>query len=116
MGQPIHKVQLDGWARSLAYFRDMAIRSSVRVQDVTIRRVHDGVHLIADDVAIPLAEADRADTEKAIALLSGLRNKATAAMKANDVELADEDDKVVVSFEYRIEGAACIVQVAQVAE
>jgi hypothetical protein len=92
-----------------------SLRSSVRAL-VAIRRIHDSEHLIADDVAIPIADADRADTEKAIAVLGGLREKAIAAMKANKVELAGPEDKVVVSFDYRIEGGAAIVQIAQVAE
>lgn len=96
----------------------MGIRfGTKRSADVTIRRVHDGDHLIADDVAIPLSEADKADTEKAIAVLGRLRDRAIEEMKAADVELAnEEEDHVVTSFEFRIEGSKAVVQVAQVAE
>lgn len=87
-----------------------------RASDATITRVHDDVHLIADDVAIPIAEADRADTEKAFAIIAKLRDRALTAMKDNDRYVAGADDKVVVSFDYRLESGSAVVQVAQVAE
>ena len=84
--------------------------------EATITRVHDDVHLIADDVAIPIAEADRADTEKAFAVIGKLRDRALKAMKDHDCDIAGEDDKVVISFDYRLENGNAVVQVAQVAE
>jgi hypothetical protein len=87
-----------------------------RALDATITRVHDDVHLIADDVAIPIAEADRADTEKAFAVINRLRDRALKAMKDGNCDVAGEDDKVVVSFDYRLENGHAVVQVAQVAE
>lgn len=87
-----------------------------RALDATITRVHDDVHLIADDVAIPIAEADRIDTEKAFAIIGRLRDRALKAMKDSNCDVAGEDDKVVVSFDYRLEGGNAVVQVAQVAE
>lgn len=84
--------------------------------EATITRVHDEVHLIADDVAIPIAEADRADTEKAFAIIGRLRERALQAMKDSDCDMAGEDDKVVISFDYRMENGNAVVQVAQVAE
>lgn len=78
--------------------------------------MHDEVHLIADDVAIPIAEADRGETERAFAVIDKLRERALQAMKDQDCDLAASDDKVVFAFDYRLENGSAVVQVAQVAE
>jgi len=97
----------------------MALRPAIKRDSppLAIRQVHSDVHLIAHDVFIPVQEADRAQTEMALALIGKLRDRALQAMKDQDVDLADaEEDKVVFAFDYRIESGHVVVQVDQVAE
>lgn len=97
----------------------MALRPAIKRDSppLAIRQVHSDVHLIAHDVFIPLLEAERAETEKALAIVGRLRDRALQAMKDQDVDLADaKEDKVIFAFDYRIENGHAVVQVDQVAE
>lgn len=81
---------------------------------VVVRRFRDEVHVIGDNVRIPLDTPRRLEAERAFKLIEELRTEAVAAAKV-DMGLV-EDDKVVIAFDFILDGEAAIVRVMQVAE
>jgi hypothetical protein len=78
---------------------------------VTVLRIHDDVHVIADEVTIPIGNAERTDVDKAFKLIERLRRQ---CIKAAEVDMSlVEDEKVVIAFDFKLNGSA-IVTVTQV--
>lgn len=77
----------------------------------TVKRIHDGVHVIADEVVIPISEVERAEVDRAFKLIERLR---TECIKAAEVDMSlVEDEKVVIAFDFKLNGSA-VVTVTQV--
>jgi hypothetical protein len=81
---------------------------------VAVQRFRDEVHVIGDHVTIPLDSAKRIEAERAFKLIEELRKTAIDAAEV-DMSLVD-DDKVVIAFDFSLQGDAALVRVMQVAE
>lgn len=82
---------------------------------VAVQRFQDGVYVIGDNVTIPLDSARRAEAERAFKLIEELRAQAIDAAKI-DMSVVDEDDGVVIAFDFSLDGDSARVRVMQVAE
>ncbi len=81
---------------------------------VAVQRFRDEVHVIGDNVTIPLDSAKKIEAERAFKLIEELRKTAIDAAEV-DMSLVD-DDRVVVAFDFSLEGETAVVRVMQVAE
>lgn len=81
---------------------------------VAVQRFRDEVHVIGDNVTIPLDSAKRAEAERAFKLIEELRKIAIDEAEV-DMSLV-EDDKVVVAFDFSLNGDGALVRVMQVCE
>lgn len=81
---------------------------------VAVQRFRDDVHVIGDHVTIPLDSARRAEAERAFKLIEELRKTAIDEAEV-DMSLV-EDDRVVIAFDFSLQGDAALVRVVQVAE
>jgi hypothetical protein len=81
---------------------------------VAVQRFRDEVHVIGDHVTIPLDSVRRGEAERAFKLIEELRKTAIDAAEI-DMSLID-DDKVVIAFDFSLQGDAALVRVMQVAE
>ncbi len=82
---------------------------------VVVRRFRDEVHVIGDNVTIPLDSSKRVEAERAFKLIEELREQAIDAAKV-DMSVEHADDGVVVAFDFRLDGDSAVVRVLQVAE
>lgn len=81
---------------------------------VAVQRFRDEVHVIGDTVTIPLDSARRAEAERAFKLIEELREQAIEEAEV-DMSLV-EDDRVVIAFDFSLQGESAVVRVIQVAE
>jgi len=81
---------------------------------VAVQRFRDEVHVIGDNVTIPLDAGKRIEAERAFKLIEELRKIAIDEAEI-DMSLVD-DDKVVVAFDFSLSGDSALVRVMQVAE
>lgn len=81
---------------------------------VVVRKVKDEVHVLGHDVVIPLDSVKRGEAERAFKLIEELRETAIDAAEV-DMSLV-EDEKVVIAFDFSLNGDGAIVRVMQVAE
>lgn len=81
---------------------------------VAVQRFRDDVYVIGDAVTIQLDSAKRAEAERAFKLIEELRKTAIDEAEV-DMSLVEED-KVVIAFDFSLQGDAAVVRVMQVAE
>ena len=81
---------------------------------VAVQRVRDEVHVISDHVTIPLDSVKRGEAERAFKLIEELRQIAIDEAEV-DMSLI-ESDKIVIAFDFSLQGDAALVRVMQVAE
>jgi hypothetical protein len=83
-------------------------------KSVVVHRFRDEVHVIGDNVRIPLDEPQRIEAVRAFKLIEDLRRR---AISAADVDMSlVEDDKVVIAFDFSLDDDAAVIRVMQVAE
>lgn len=81
---------------------------------VAVHRFRDEVHVIGDNVTIPLDSVKRIEAERAFKLIEELRQ---IAIDEAEVDMSlTEDEKVVVAFDFSLQGDSALVRVMQVAE
>lgn len=81
---------------------------------VAVQQFRDEVHVIGHNVTIPLDNVKRVEAERAFKLIEELRKIAIDEAEV-DMTLV-EDDKVVIAFDFSLQGESAVVRVMQVAE
>ena len=80
----------------------------------SVERFKDDVHVIGDNVWVHLDPPRRAKAEEAFKLIEELRQSAIRAAEI-DMSLVEEE-KVVIAFDFSLDGDDALVRVMQVAE